>query len=1176
MNIKNFGVVSAILLEALFAGACLAQSAAPTVYKEDFTGTATTNNWYFFNGACLTAGTNATSTNPGNGPACTSMLSSYYGVQSDKDPSLVGGSLGYLGSATAPANRTKQVADPAGSGALRFTNGFPYGHAENGAIVSADTFDTTQGLQVTFSTVTYRGDSQGSANDGADGISFYLMDGSQPPGIGAWGGSLAYTCSNANPPYNGLVGGYIGLGIDEWGNFLNGNTLMPGYTGSNSATSDNTAQGYGFKPGRIGIRGGGSVAWTWLHSTNPTLYPSTLNSAQQQNITKLTCRDGVLYDGSKNPNSPTKTTTPVADYAPIVNAYKELTGIQIANEAAQTRAAANVIDYNLTISPDGLLSLSYRFNRGASQPVITKQSIAAANGLLPASLRFGFAGSTGGSTNIHEIMCFKAAAADQSGSSATVNEKQAAKVESGTQAYFAYYNSTNWTGNVTANHLTDIGGVVTVDTPAKWDASCVLDGVGAALKCGKTLASGPILAQDPSTRVMITWNGTAGAPFTAAGLTSGQLNMLDALDSTLTPAPGSTDRLDYMRGARGKEVNSAGVGLFRKRDSVLGDIVDSSPAWVGPPSSPYATTWTDLLSPLTSMPENAGSVSYASFASTKQSRLNVVYVGANDGFVHGFRTGSVDSAGNLPAANNDGQEVLAYMPGAILQSAATASATGGCANLVTTSTVVQNIHGATPAIGKNSLCVQTELDYSSPQYGHNFFVDASPGTGDLFYGGTWHTWLVGGLGAGGQAIYALDITDPSVNFPNATAAASSVIGEWTSATISCVGDSTTTKCGANMGNTYGTPQIRRLHNGTWGVIFGNGIGSANGDAGIYVMTIDPTSGKAGPIYYISTGQAGGNGIAYATTADLDGDHITDYVYAGDLHGNVWRFDLTNSLASNWTASAFPLFATNAGQPITSQLLAVSVIATGNLPQVMIEFGTGQRTQLTNTSAESFVGGTQDMYGVWDWNMLSWNSKSTVKYRNLADNSTTTATATATGLASPYTLGYTNLQTQTFTAGASAGVIDGTNTPVCWRGTGSCSAAGGFGWVADLIGASEQIIFNPVFFQGAFIVDSAIPAGAVVTSCSIPSDTGYTYAISVANGGVFNSVFPNYKDKNGNTVVDPNEAGVQTNATGSPFVVTTTQGTTNFVYQTVSGTPGAQQANIPANTSAKRLTWIERR
>src|SRR5262249_34638693 len=153
--------------------------------------------------------------------------------------------------------------------------------------------------------------------------------------------------------------------------------------------------------------------------------------------------------------------------------------------------------------------------------------------------------------------------------------------------------------------------------------------------------------------------------------------------------------------------------------------------------------------------------------------------------------------------------------------------------------------------------------------------------------GAWHTWLVGGLGAGGAAIYALDITDPS-QFSESNAA-SLVIGEWTSSNISC-----SSSCGNNLGLTYGTPQIRRLHDGNWGVIFGNGLKSASGDAGIFVMVINQSNGSQS-FYYLSTGTAGtGNGIAYATPADFDGDHITDYVYAGDLKGNVWRFDLTST------------------------------------------------------------------------------------------------------------------------------------------------------------------------------------------------------------------------------------------------------------------------------------------
>src|SRR5262249_55066431 len=142
--------------------------------------------------------------------------------------------------------------------------------------------------------------------------------------------------------------------------------------------------------------------------------------------------------------------------------------------------------------------------------------------------------------------------------------------------------------------------------------------------------------------------------------------------------------------------------------------------------------------------------------------------------------------------------------------------------------------------------------------GHNFFEDATPGTGDVFYNNAWHTWLVGGLGAGGSAIFALDVTNPGPGIPAAGGnsafaegqASSLVIGEWNASNITCANVS---NCGQNLGNTYGTPQLRRLHDGRWAVIFGNGLGSSTGDAGIYIMTLNP-SNAAPTFYYLSTGR----------------------------------------------------------------------------------------------------------------------------------------------------------------------------------------------------------------------------------------------------------------------------------------------------------------------------------
>jgi len=111
------------------------------------------------------------------------------------------------------------------------------------------------------------------------------------------------------------------------------------------------------------------------------------------------------------------------------------------------------ITYTLSITTAGLLSLSYSYNGGATQAVISNQQIETANGALPAAVRFGFAGSTGGSDNIHEIMCFQANPQTTTQSSAGLNQKQSSKLQTGTQAYFAFYNPTNWSGSVTSQYL---------------------------------------------------------------------------------------------------------------------------------------------------------------------------------------------------------------------------------------------------------------------------------------------------------------------------------------------------------------------------------------------------------------------------------------------------------------------------------------------------------------------------------------------------------------------------------------------------------------------------------------------------------------------------------------------------------------------------------------------------
>jgi type IV pilus assembly protein PilY1 len=883
-------------------------------------------------------------------------------------------------------------------------------------------------------------------------------------------------------------------------------------------------------------------------------------------------------------------TPALLDYAPIPNAYVELpSSVQLANEGAMARPTGlttsgvtngNVFIYNLKITSAGLLSLSYSVNGGAYSPVITNQSISASNGTLPSKLRFGFAGSTGGSTNIHELLCFKAQPSDTSSSSATTDQQLTNKVETSSQAYFAYYNPSDWTGRMTAYGLVvSSTGALSINSLATWDSECVLTGVSnlPTPTCPTTGLTTPVNGQPSATgsagsRAMLTWNGldtagnpgTAGIPFEwpgSSGITAAEETVIDAGDT----APINADRLNYLRGDQTNEIDPSGAGIFRARNGILSDIIDSSPVWVGAPSSPYALTFKDRYVAGDAMPENTATTPYTKFMTNNVGRLNVVYVGANDGFLHAFRTGSEDGAGNLidnSTTPNDGAEILAYMPGSVLNT----------------------IHNSTTA----------PVDFASAQYAHSFYVDGTPGTGDLFYGGAWHSWLVGGLGAGGAGLYALDITDPSSSSFNEGNASGVVMGDWSSATIACANVST---CGTNLGNTYGTPLIRRLHNGMWGVIFGNGFGSTSGDAGIYVMTIDQST-AAKTFYYFSTGTtAKPNGIAYVTAADLDGDHITDYVYAGDLQGNVWRFDLTGcspvAVASSgctttgWgvgTANT-PLFKTQTGQPITTPVVLASAQLGGTGPSIIVSFGTGQRTQLTTSTPTTYSSATQSLYGIWDWNFATWNATSASKYASM----TAAQVAQATGLSSPYTLGASNLQVQTFSAGTTAGTVDTSNTTVTWA---KCTVSpitcnsGVFGWYANLPGSSgagsyEQIVSSPSLFQQSLIVNSTIPATNSPLSCTTSGNTGNTYVLSVVSGGTFTQTGSSNKTSGFLTNSDRNMVGLQTNENGALTVVSTKANTTYLIGQLINPLPGqspgvATQVQLPANVQVSRVTWTQLR
>ena len=1199
--------------------------------SEDFTGgsaslqwtTLGTNNGSASSNACLTAGNGS-----GSIPACPSTLAGY----------------------TIPANETTT-----GQGALLLT---PPENDQTGAILSAFApFPLSQGINITFTTYTFGGSGDGLAKNGADGIVFFLTDGTQtaPTTTGGEGGSMGYDCSNSNSVYDGVAYGYLGLGIDEYGNFLNSGdngsqgvwnsnlNSLPGTTtqGSNPGTGSNTyydngtsisdSGGTQYQPERIGLRGAGNTNWAWLQSQNSSYYSGSTNTSKMQ----AACKSGQYYAlVGKTTTKNGKTTTTYSNvltnipynYSPLLGGSAILPNNEpIANNSksatrnpTSTTTSSNIawpITYQLKISAGGLLSFSYSYNGGALNPVLTNFDITSTNGQSPASLRFGFSAGTGGSNNAHEITCFKASPLTST-SSAAANTIQSGQYKTGTQIYLASYSASPWWGSMQAIPLVvDSSGDLAASNTATWDGKCTLtsgwcDSMGTDSNgnpVDKVTAANGFVA--PENRVLVTassndvtTNGsgvgfsmqTALTNYPSAVQTAFTAGAIVDSTTTTTPPPitmTGQNLLGWLLGQRCNEqlfsstqssngpgqyyndcTNTSAIGNLNPRTYVLGDIIDSSPAWVSAPVvGQYNNTFSDgLYGTTVSPPENLSTAqTYGTYATNNATRLNVVYVGSNDGYLHGFEAGSFTTSGSFSdpsatgAGNNDGKEVIGYMPYNVLLNKA--------------------------------------AQLTNPLFTHQYLVDATPGAGDLFYNGVWHTWLVGGVGSNGQEIYALDITNPGnsttpqgPSFSGSNAAAL-VIGDWTNATMS------------HLGNTVGTPSIVRMHNGQWAMIFGNGLNSGT-SAGVYIGLVNQTTGAV-TFLFLNTGVGSStvkNGIAYVTPVDLDGDGIMDYLYAGDQQGNVWRFDVTSNSSTGWSVSNFtgstastcsnsskvsggsvvattcsPLFkaTTTSGTTTTSQPITTSIVTatiqTNGASRNMLYFGTGQQTPQTGSGAAQYAPAStgssattqqQTFYGIWDWNMgtsgssgSGWNQLSSAQL------------ASETG---SNTISTSNLQaiTSTSTTVTGQGQITGYRTlsaatTICWANSTTCSSGNTqYGWMYNLPSTNEQIIYSPTIIQGAVVVNTAIPPATSTTQCTANTQTGWTMAFDPTSGGALSANFFPIPSSSGS-------GGVQGNAVGTPTALVY-NGQTYLVSQTVTGGALIQRVVPPTGNSPARVSWRE--
>lgn len=457
--------------------------------------------------------------------------------------------------------------------------------------------------------------------------------------------------------------------------------------------------------------------------------------------------------------------------------------------------------------------------------------------------------------------------------------------------YQASFDSSDWSGDLVAKRLTASGQIGT----QIWSAADRLPA--------------------HASRNIFTMSGTTGTSFQWANLTAAQQTALNKTGSGTVDTLGEA-RVSFLRGDRSGEQREVD-GVFRNRTHPLGDVVNSAPFYVKQQYFGYE-----------SLAGTEGST-YWAFMNGNASRTPMIYVGGNDGMLHGFNA-------------NTGAELFAYVPKAL--------------------------YSKLPALA--------DTDYS-----HQYYVDGSPYVGEAYIGG-WKTILVSGLGAGGRSIFALDVTSP------ATFDASKVMWEYTD---------------TDLCYTFSQPQVARLPSGDWAAVFGNGYPRTGGTTaqncattGAFLYVVRLSDGAL--IAKIGTGAAStydgaNNGLSTPALVDSDGDRTIDTVFAGDLRGNLWKYDLSSTNTGNWKvaigsgSNKLPLFTATDGslnQPITTAP-EIGRHANGGF---MVYFGTGRYVAVGDPSTTT----VQTMYGIWD-KISNSGASSQVTSRSSLQQQTITAEAT---------------------------------------------------------------------------------------------------------------------------------------------------------------------------------------
>ena len=533
-------------------------------------------------------------------------------------------------------------------------------------------------------------------------------------------------------------------------------------------------------------------------------------------------------------------------------------------------------------------------------------------------------------------------------------------------------------------------------------------------------------------------------------------------------------------------------------------------------------------------------------------RLIVTYNGVDDGIPFRFSEltdtqktalGSdlvADSAAELEA-----KEILAYIRGKSVASFRTRGSKLGdivhSAPVLLGNTVFAGandgmLHGFNAATGEERFGFIPNLVFSNltglkeTNFSHKFFVDQTPTvqenvTGSGITGSI--SMLVGGLGKGGKGYYALNVTDVDTIDPAVLEVTAADMVMWEYPKQGVTDD--------DMGYSFAKPTIARSNNTTypWIIIFGNGYNSTNSKAVLYIMNTDGSVIKK-----IDSGVSGDNGMSTTALIDVNNDLKVDYVYAGDLKGNLWKFDLTSSDYTKWDV-AFKSGATpkpliqHANHPITAK---PDVMLHPEGEGYLVIFGTGKYLG----ESDRIDMALQNIFGIWDYGDDDDNSEYLGAFDPAATPSLSNQANNVTLLEQTeidwQTVSNNNLRTLSNTAPNWKTVPDNDPVPGQDRNPGSSDSNEivHAGWYFELIHSSqasptnegERVVKDVQIRDGKAIIISITPN----TDACAGGGNSIVHEMDAATGGRLDAA---QFDINDDGVIDENDMVTPTDPDGSP-------------------------------------------